>query len=232
MLTQIIPSYLYTQYQDEPLPDPYPDGSYAVPKIGISTVAVTGRGPEYTRVSDLQAFVDSYNSLAQGYLNSVNDLNLPIYTLQSGALLDWVAFGIYGMQRPSLSSGTTFTPYGVYNTVPYNETAYSEDVKGGGVVAYVVTDDYFKRILTWNFYKGDTFQFTIPWLKRRIKRFLYGENGVDFEIGETYEISIANPDSSTLEITIPDLPVSPIFEAALQQGVLNVPFQFNYTVTY
>ena len=207
MLTETIPSYLYVQYQDEP-------------ETGVGSV------------SDLQAFVNAYNSIAQGYLNSVNDLRLPIYTAQTGAMLDWVAFGIYGTQRPALSSGNTFSPLGVYNTVPYNTTAYSEDVKEGEIIVYNVTDDYFKRILTWNFYKGDGFQFTTQWLKRRIKRFLFGVDGINFPIEETYDVSVEYSSPNTINITIPDVEASPIFEAALAENIINVPFQYVFTVSY
>lgn len=232
MLTKTIPSYLYTQYQDEPTDVPAPNGIYAIPQEGIATVAITGLGHTGIPVSSLQAFVNSYNAITQNYLDDINVLNLPIYTVQSGAMLDWVALGLYGVNRPSLSTGTTFTPLGVYNTVDYNTTAYSEDIKGGEVTNYVVTDDHFKRILTWNFYKGDGFQFNMMWLKRRVKRFIYGFNGVNFPIEDTYEISIISTAPNTFEIHIPDLDIAPIFEACIIQGVLNVPFQYTFTVTY
>lgn len=232
MLTQIIPSYLYVQYQDEPLPDPADNKSYAIPAIGVATIAVSGRGPIANPISDLQAFVNAYNSLAQGYLDDINALNLPIYTLQSGAMLDWVALGIYGVNRPSLSTGTSYTPLGVYNTEPYNTRAYSEDVKGGTAVNYVVTDDHFKRILTWNFYKGDGFQFNIPWLKRRVKRFLYGFDGVDFPIEETYQVSVTKPSANSFVIHVPNIDIAPILSACIAQAVLNLPFEYTFTVTY
>lgn len=232
MLTQIIPSYLYVQYQDEPTPDPVSNRDLAVAGVAVAGYAIAGAGLIDTRVSNLQAFINAYNSLAQGYLTDINALNLPIYTLQSGAMLDWVALGIYGVNRPSLSYGSTYTPLGVYNTVEYNVTAYSEDIKGGEVTNYIVTDDYFKRILTWNFYKGDGFQFNVTWLKRRVKRFLLGEDGIDFPIEETYDVSVTSPASNTFEITIADTDAAKIFEAALFQNVLNVPFQYTFMVTY
>lgn len=212
------------------MPSPPSNSSYAIPAEGVATIAVAGRGPQTNPVSDLQAFINAYNSLAQGYLDDINALDLPIYTTKSGMMLDWVALGIYGVNRPSLSTGTAFTPLGVYDTVPFNETAYSEDIKGGEVTNYVVTDDYFKRILTWNFYKGDGFQFNAVWLKRRVKRFLYGFNGVDFPIEETYQVSVTFPSPGTIEIGVPDIEASPILNACIIQGVLNVPFQYNITV--
>ena len=232
MLTQIIPSYLYIQYQDEPTAPPFDEGTLGIATVGIATEAVTGRSRDRYPVSDLQAFVNSYNAIAQGYLDSVNALNLPIYTLQTGSMLDWVALGLYGIQRPSLSVGTTYTPLGVYNTVVYNETAYSEDVKGGDITVYAVTDDYFKRIITWNFYSGDSFQFTIPWLKRRVKRFLDGIDGVDFPIDETYDISVSLIGVNAFEINVPDTEAARILEACVLQGIISLPFQYIFTVTY
>src|ERR1700739_1536949 len=66
---------------------------------------------EYNDDSDLQAFVSSYNTLAQTFLNTLVELNLPIYTSDviSGPLLDWVAEGLYGISRPSLFSGQSIT---------------------------------------------------------------------------------------------------------------------------
>lgn len=182
----------------------------------------------------LQAFFTAYNNTSQTNLDTINNLNLPIYTnnMIEGLLLDWVALGIYGLERPSLSTGREFSPLGVYDTVPYDTSAYSEDISGAAGTFYVVTDDYFKRILTWNFYKGDGFQYTTTWLKRRVARFLYGLNGTAPNIDNTYDISVVYTAPNDIEITIPSLPVSPILDAAIQDGVLNVPFQYNYTVTY
>ena len=187
---------------------------------------------QYNEDPDLTAFFTAYNVLAQQYLDNTNNLNLPIYTQPTGALLDWVALGIYGIKRPSLSTPAEFSNLGVYDTVPYDTTAYTEDIKTSPASFYVVTDDYFKRIITWNFYKGDGFQYTTEWLKRRIKRFLYGLNGVNFRIDNTYEISVTYTAPNTINIHIPNLDVSPIFESAIQGGVLNVPFQYIYNITY
>jgi len=46
-------------------------------------------------------------------------------------------------------------------------------------IFYELPDDIFKRILTWNLYKGDGNRFSMRWLKRRIARFLFGVNGID-----------------------------------------------------
>ena len=90
MITNILPSYLYQQYQ---LLDTTPD---------------------------LEAFFTAYNTTAQTYLNNTNSLNLPIYTQQIAPLLDWTALGIYGMVRPSLPTTTSFSEVGAYDSFEYD----------------------------------------------------------------------------------------------------------------
>lgn len=203
MLTQVLPAYLYQQYTKD------------------------------LYVDDLLAFFTAYNDISQVYLNNTNELNLPIYVTQTYPLLDWTATSIYGLPRPTLSSSTEFSTLGVYDTVPYNTTAYSEDIKTSPNAYYDVTDDIYKRILTWNFYKGDGFQYTVQWLKRRIARFIYGVDGTDIpNIADLYDVSVVYNGGNEITITIPNSPIAVIFEAALLGGRLNVPFQYTYTIVY
>ena len=99
MLTQVLPAYLYQQYTK----DPYNE--------------------------DLQAFFTAYNNTSQTRLDATNNLNLPIYTKQIAPLLDWTAYAIYGVTRPSLGSPAQFSPLGVYDTVPYDTTAYTQNTE-------------------------------------------------------------------------------------------------------
>jgi hypothetical protein len=200
MQTQVLPAYLYQQYTQ----DPYSE--------------------------DLQAFFTAYNIESQTRLDATNNLNLPIYTSQSAPLLDWTVYGIYGYTRPTLGTPNKFSSLNVYNTVPYNTIAYSQDTEIAPSNYYTVSDDVFKRIVTWNFYKGDGFQFNCQWLKRRIKRFLFGYNGIDFPIDNTYEISVSYGANNVINIFIPHTSVSGVFESALLSGVLNVPFEYTYTI--
>src|ERR1019366_1152034 len=143
------------------------------------------------------------NNYAQEFVDWFNSINLPIYTQQQiyGALLDWVAAGIYGLTRPVLSSGL-YRAIGPYNTQYFNEmNSYNEFQLIGSSSVAVTTDDIFKRIITWHFYKGDGKYFTVRWLKRRVLRFLYGLNGADFE-GPTYSISVTFGVNEQLNITI------------------------------
>lgn len=93
-VNKIIPSYSFTQYNDDP---------------------------------NVVAFFDAYNEIAQGYLDSLNSLNLPCWTSPAiiGELLDWVALGIYGQERPLLQVSEDAIARGAYNTIEYNSIAYA-----------------------------------------------------------------------------------------------------------
>ena len=159
---------------------------------------------EYTDDDSLQSFVNAYNSLAQEYVDWFNSINLPIYTQPQiyGLLLDWVAAGIYGITRPVLSSGRLrlIGPLNTYYCNQYN-TALNTIHKIGPINVTATSDDVFRRIITWHFYKGDGKYFSTRWLKRRAARFLFGANGTDYE-GNTYQISVLFGDSGQLNITI------------------------------
>ena len=60
----------------------------------------------------------------------------------------------------------------------------------GPIDVTVTTDDVFKRIMTWNFYKGDGNVFNVRWLKRRIMRFLIGVDGTAPNVDQTYIVSV------------------------------------------
>jgi hypothetical protein len=162
---------------------------------GLTTVIPSYLYQEYSDDDDLQGFVAAQNQSQQDFVDTFNALNLPIYTgqpsLVAGALLDWVGSGVYGMARPALSSGQPVVmgplntwgpnwifpnwgtvPSGVSVTFGLNEL---QQLSVGNVV--VTDDDLYRRILTWHLFKGDTNYFSIRFLKRRVWRFLYGENG-------------------------------------------------------
>jgi hypothetical protein len=268
-LTDVIPSYLYQEYSDD---------------------------------DDLQGFVAAQNSMQQDYVDTFNALDLPIYTgpVVSGALLDWVGQGLYGMPRPFLETGLsalfgTLNTYGPNWTVPMWQT-FDQSIQGqfgvnelhvyGPDDVVSTTDDIYRRILTWHFYKGDGNYFSIRWLKRRIWRFLFGTNGISLEtnsawpdpnsIGDTSQISVTIGTNGNVNIrfvlgnrivtggAIPNmfgpngfgpasgvsppqyvdiqlndldatyvsyhgLPTMQTFLRALQTGVLELPYQFQFT---
>lgn len=185
---------------------------------------------QYADDDDLQAFVASYNTITQKYINTFNQLNLPIYTGLSGALLDWVGRGVYGYPRPTLpaTGASTIGPLNTYGPdffVPLNtqETTVATN--------FVTTDDIYKRLLTWHFYKGDGKVFNIQWLKRRIKRFLIGTNGTAPFIDQTYEISVGFSPGNIVDIVIPESDQADILISAIGSGAAETPFQYTFNIT-
>lgn len=180
---------------------------------------------EYSDDEDLQAFVASFNTIAQGYLDWFNQTPLSMYVCSniSGALLDWVGLGIYGMPRPVLASSSTqvFAGYNeqTYNTIPYNGLTY---ISSG--TAQVATDDIYKRVLTWNLYKGDGQVFCLQWLKNRIARFLNGANGFDVDVLELQpSISVSG---SVFTVNAPSGDMYSALQLAYANGALSFPFQY------
>lgn len=216
-ITQTIPSYLYFQYIDD---------------------------------QDLPSLISSYNNLTQEYVDWFNNVNLPVYTGLEGGLLDWVGKGVYGISRPVFSTTTINGIVGPIASVPYQgPSSGAPDPNIANAISstqiYATTtnfdtpDDVYKRVLTWFFYKGDGFDFSIPWFKRRIARFLYGINGTDISMPFTPDISVTFNDSTsplptcTIEISNSSSlgPIATYFEAAIETGVLASPFRFAYIVT-
>lgn len=211
---------------------------------------------EYTDDEDLQAFVAAQNAAAQTWLDRFNTIALPDYTGLSGDLLNWVVEGLYGLKRTQLASPLS-PAIGMLNTEILN-TAVLNNYEPSTQIFYDITDDVFKRILTWDFYKGDGKRFTTSWLKRRIIRFIVGTDGVDpqpvmvnadgtvsvnpdFTIGveTTYAVGvlIANGvvtvsiDQSTISLQTQLAPnILQLFKLAFEGGTLDLPIQYAYAV--
>ena len=148
----------------------------------------------YTQYNDddnIRAFVTAYNTMAKNVYDWMRSANLPIFVggYNVGDQLRWIARGIYGVKPPVLASGRQLV-IGAFNTFTFNTVPFNTRKVINQSEQVVVSDDLFKRIMTWNFYKGDGFYFTIPWLKRRIMRFLTGVNGVDVVNDQHWSISV------------------------------------------
>jgi hypothetical protein len=196
---------------------------------------------EYADDDDLQASRAAYNQATQTYVDWFNTVGLPFYPGLSGPLLDWVAQGVYGMTRPSFLSPAV--ALGPLNTVPLNAPGYPLNTFTPAA-GYATSNDALKRILTWNFYKGDGKRFCMRWLKRRVMRFLVGTNGLDpnpalpgFVVGTENTSAIgAHVASGTLTVAISQSQLSAVggtmpgilsvFQLAFQGGVLDLPAQF------
>lgn len=181
---------------------------------------------QYADDDALQAFVTSYNELAQGYLAWFNATPLGLYTASgiSGPLLDFVATGLYGMSRPVLSTGSTKVIAG-YNSVPYNTLDYNDDIELTSGSSIIASDDIYKRVLTWNLYRGDGNQFNMLWLKRRIWRFIDGANGTDTTFAnDRPSVTVSN---GVFTVTDQASQAYTDLQLAYANGFLAFPFQYS-----
>lgn len=170
-------------------PVPYAGTFPPVGPTGLTKTIPSYLYKDFQDDDNLQSLVDAYNLATQTYVDWFNSLYLPVYPRLSGALLDWVGQGLYGIERPTLYSGL-ISSTGPYNTAAFNSIAFNEfDVVNDVTDVAVTSDDVYKRIITWHFFKGDGKHVTTTWLKRRILRFLYGANGLDYE-GSAAQISV------------------------------------------
>ena len=183
---------------------------------------------------NIRAFNDAQNGMATQFLLWFNTLNLPIYTggIVAGALLDWVANGLYGVPRPSITTGT-IRFVGATNTAPTDVVVTDGRKITSHQSLQSCNDDIYRRVITWNFYKGDGFVFNIQWLKRRVLRFLNGPNGIAPTIDNTYSISVAVT-GTTIAITVNsgDASLVPTLNALIQSGACTTPFQFSFSILY
>jgi hypothetical protein len=208
--------------------------SETFPPTGPTTLTQTLPSYLYVQYNDdvtLQAFVDAYNALAQTYIECFANLNLPVYTNGNiaGALLDWVGQGLYGVSRPSLPT-IGIPAKGPYGSSPYGGLAYAKRVPAVPSTFYATSDDVYKRIITWAFYKGDGKVCSIGWLKNRIHRFLNGLNGAPLQVDQTNDVSIHFTGPYAATITVPSTPIASIFQVAVESGAIEMPLQWTWTV--
>jgi len=214
---------------------------------------------EYQDDEDLQAFIRSFNSISQGYLDWFTGTPFSVYTSPniSGSLLDWIGLGLYNVSRPVISNLTAHA-FGSYNTSAYNTLSYNTKRKVTSGSSTLANDDLYKRSITWHSYLGDGRQMSVMWLRRRVARFLYGVDGTDIpDIGLLHNVSIIrsstgymgsfgsspynsqaystraskkNLSARSLKIIIPPGVASSQFKNIFDGGYLSVPFQVKISV--
>jgi len=54
----------------------------------IETILPAYLYQQYNNDPDLAAFFTAYNDISQGYLDNINSLNLPIYTIQTNRFIN------------------------------------------------------------------------------------------------------------------------------------------------
>lgn len=189
---------------------------------------------QYNDDPNVVAFFTAYNALAQEYLTAFNTLTLPYWPGEkiNGYLLDWIAEGIYGAKRPYLRISEGSIAKGTYNSVEYNTVPYAKLKSYQPGQTQYLPDEYFKRILLWNFYKGDGFQFSVPWLKRRIARFIHGRAGADPLLQNTFDISVTSH-AGVFSLTLPEYgdSIGAFLKTAIEQGLVNLPIIYSFNVT-
>lgn len=214
----------------------YPTVAQTFPPSSPTTLVKTIPSYLYQQYADddsLQAFVGGYNGMTQTYVDWFATVGLPVYTGLSGALLDWVAQGLYGFKRPAIASPYT-SAKGAFNTFLFNSLVFNGYIPSTAGTYYTTNDDIFKRYLTWHLYRGDGRTFSIQWLKRRVLRFLLGANGIDVNVSDTsaISVSISNP-YVTITVSTSLQLGSGVFQAlqyGIQNGILELPPQYVYTI--
>lgn len=187
---------------------------------------------QYADDDNIQALFIAQNQYATQFLLWFNTLNLPIYTggIVAGALLDWVAQGVYGIMRPSVTTGGG-TSVGAINSYAINTVSINTRKISSNEMLQSTNDDVFRRVITWNFYKGDGFVFNMQWLKRRILRFLNGANGISPVIDNTYQASITvSGKTFSAVVATGDTGMISLLNSLIASGACAIPFQYVVTV--
>lgn len=198
---------------------------------------------QYINDENLPSLINAYNTMTQANIDWFNNLNLPIYTLLSGNLLDWVGAGLYGLPRPVFSSDNIIIRSGPTDTIAITGSSDVDTLATAQLGATststttYIPDGIYKNILTWFFYKNDTRTFSIPWLKRRIARFLYSPDGSIPDFAYTQSIGIVFNYNSTIgktvcTISLSDTPATntDYFIKFIDSGQSGLPFRFDYEV--
>lgn len=208
-LTKQIRAYAYQQYSD----DPNITAWFAAYNNSVNYPTPVEGSPT--------------SPSAQNYLDLMNNLSLPDYSNKTGNLLNWVAENIYGEIRHSLPIGT-YRPIGMVDTFGYDEeTSNTYRSQYSDTTSFTVSDGVFKSIVQWNIFKGDGFQFTVTWLKRRVHRFL---NGNPFS-QNTFDTSVEFTGATSVVITVPAVSsYGTALQAAVESRTVLLPFQYDFSV--
>ncbi|EAW1174391.1 hypothetical protein S922_22935 [Salmonella enterica subsp. enterica] len=188
---------------------------------------------QYSDDPNIVGFFEAYNEMAQGYLDAFNAMALPYWPADiiSGYLLDWISEGIYGETRKKIQTSEGSVSKGPYDSVEYNTIPYARLQNYIAGSSEYLADEYFKRILTWNFYKGDGFQFSVPWLKRRVARFLHGPAGIDPILQNTFDVSVTSSAGVfSIAITESREGIASFLKTAIEQGMVKLPFIYAFNV--
>lgn len=194
---------------------------------------------QYADDKSLKATRDAYNTESSDIFSWMQ--TTPISDHRSdkitGNLLDWLAGGIYNMSRKVMVSATTGTVTGSIGDVVLGDVPLADgNVTQPNNIAINLSDDQFKRSITWNTYSGDGWIFNTDWLRRRITRFMFSANGYsDFNVADMQLVDIRWTDIRTASIfvTAPALSsvVASILSIGINNGYLQTPIGYTFNVS-
>ncbi|QHI95518.1 hypothetical protein GT348_03865 [Aristophania vespae] len=191
---------------------------------------------QFTDDSNIVAFFDAFNQMATETLTWLAEHPFPLYigSYLTGGFLDYCAYCLYGQFRYKISYVQLQQYGGALNDQDINRIAIDEIIVQKNYLGTTINDDLFKRILTWNLYKGDGLSFTIPWLKRRIMRFLTGNEGQVWRFNSCQNVDV-KVKGRIVAITITpgdwDSSLISVLDRIINNGILNIPPIYNYAIS-
>jgi hypothetical protein len=143
-----------------------------------------------------------------------------------------VPVGYNGTFQLTQTGTTTFT-----YSLPVNPGTVTTLGQVGSTVSFA-NDDIYQRTLTWNLYKGDGTQFNTRWLKNRVYRFLTQTHGIPapipFPSTAAQAVGVTFDSNNTVIITVGSgiNTYASILSALINNGTLQLPFQYTFSVSY
>lgn len=181
---------------------------------------------QFHRNLDIKAMSLTLDAALQDIQKQLKEADFPIYTSKEGEWLDYIAWCLYGLKRPTIALGKIIPEIGGMGDSPMIGLGFMSLRPRVLPTSELIDDDCFKRLIMWHTFVGDGFFFNLDFFKRKIKRFI--QDDMNAIVRETYDISIADG-----VILIPDSYFAIRFKWLYLSGFLSVPFGMrNYDVTF
>jgi hypothetical protein len=175
-------------------------------------------GNDFEKSPDVQALVEVANGGFNAVIENLRNLNVGLYNDKCCEWLDWFASGVFGFYRPTIAIGDAVRADGGWGAFGFGENGWGYGVLSSDPSFETVPDSIFKKVIEWHLYRADGFQFSIPWLRRRIQRFT-GESVVGITLS-----------SWTFTIELSKNKTTSFFKYLQSSGKLMLPEQYSYTV--
>jgi hypothetical protein len=168
--------------------------------------------------NDIKAMSLTLDAELQDINQQLLDANLPIFTSKEGEWLDYIAWSLYGLKRPTIALGRITPQIGTIGYFPMISFGFLGFKQVVLPQSELISDDCFKRMLIWHTFVGDGWFFNLDFFKRKIKRFIQDDmHGV---VDNTFDISI---NLNNKIISIPDCYFSQRLKWLYLSGFLSVP---------